>query len=363
MRHLSVPRNQTQVWLERCKANGWLADTGVVALDEHVRAVPLNETAPHADNECWEGHPHVDVTPNEQGPQNWRQHLPPALQSLPDSLWPRAYELQGDVLLVKLEDDVLPYAQAVATAMLEHMPNVRLVCADEGVHGDFRVRNLRILSSRDGSTQTETTVREHDAVVQVDPAEVYFSARLSQQRWDTYTAVQALRERLGHPVVVADPYAGVGPAFPLLLKHEGLLRGYLAGDMNPRAVELLTSNLNRWTQKSTTPLSPSVAVCKDARTWKDEEHLRGKANVVLVNLPHDSFEHLPDLFPLFDHRGLTLLRGWAIVERESLAGREGQLNEAIEAAGGLPSETHVSEIKGFSTSRCFVVFESLIAWD
>ena len=362
MRHLSVPRNQTQVWLERCKANGWLADTGVVALNEHLRAIPLIDAAPNAEDERWEGHEHVDVAPNEQSPQHWHQHLPPELQSLPDSLWPRAYELQGDVLLVKLEDEVLPYAHAMATAMLDHMPNVRLVCADDGVTGDFRVRDLRLLASRDGSTETETTVREHDAVIRVDPASVYFSARLSQQRWGTYEAVQALSERLGHPVVVADPYAGVGPAFPLLLKHEGLVSGYLAGDMNPRAVELLTVNLDRWTRKSTAVFSPSDVVCKDARSWKDEETLRGKANVVLVNLPHDSFEHLPDLFPLFDQQDLTLLRGWAIVERESLPGRKAQLKEAIEASGGLPTETRVSEIKGFSTTRCFVVFESLIAW-
>ena len=93
MRHLSVPRNQTQVWLERCKANGWLADTGVVALDEHLRAVPLNDAAPGADDERWEGHPHVDVAPNEQGAQHWRDHLSPELQALPASVWPKAYEL------------------------------------------------------------------------------------------------------------------------------------------------------------------------------------------------------------------------------------------------------------------------------
>ena len=363
MRHLSVPRNQTQVWLERCKANGWLADTGVVALDEHLRAVPLNDAAPGADDERWEGHPQVEVAPNEQGAQHWRDHLSPELQALPASVWPKAYEIQGDVLLVKVEEHLHPHADAMAEAMLKHMPNVRIVCADNGVIGDYRVRDIHILASRDGSIETETSVREHDAVVRVDPAGVYFSARLSQQRRTTYERVLALKERLGRSVVIADPYAGVGPAFPLLLKHEGLVRGYLAGDLNPRAVELLTTNLERWTRNRTPPCSPSTVVCKDARSWKDDEHLRGQAQVVLVNLPHDSFEHLPDLFPLFDQRGLTLLRGWAIVERETLSGRREQLSDAVLNAGGVPSELHVSEVKGFSTTRCFVVFETLISWD
>ena len=71
----------------------------------------------------------------------------------------------------------------------------------------------------------------------------------------------------------------------------------------------------------------------------------------------------PICFPLFDQRDLTLLRGWAIVERETLPGRREQLSDIVLNAGGVPSELHVSEVKGFSTTRCFVVFETLISWD
>ena len=164
------------------------------------------------------------------------------------------------------------------------------------------------------------------------------------------------------PLIVADPYAGVGPVFPLLLNHEGLVSGYIAGDLNPKAVNLLKTNLASWTRKSTSSLSPSIVVCKDARAWKEDAELRGKANVVLVNLPHDSFEHLPDLFPLFNPSGLGLVRGWAIVERTSLNGLVAKLETMVVAAGGTPSDTLVSEVKGFSTTRCFVVFQSIITW-
>ena len=104
-------------------------------------------------------------------------------------------------------------------------------------------------------------------------------------------------------------------------------------------------------------------VCKDARTWKDEPELRGKADVVLVNLPHDSFEHLPDLFPLFVPHGEGLLRGWAIIERTSIHTRVDQLEGLVRAAGGTPKETRVSEIKDFSTTRIKVVFQTLITWE
>ncbi len=363
MRHLSVPRDQTQVWLERCKANGWLGASGVLPLSEGRRGVPLNEHAPLNGDACWEGLTLIDAPPKAPGPRHWRERLPSNLQTLPDSIWPSSYEVQGDVLLVKVEDDVSPYAHDMAKAMIEQMPSVRIVCADEGVIGDFRVRDLRTLASRDGSQHTATTVREHEFIIHVDPGEIYYSARLSKQRLNTYEALQTFQERLGHPLVVADPYAGVGPAFPLLLNHKGLLSGYLAGDLNPKAAALLETNLHHWTRKSTLSFSPSVAICKDARTWKEDERLREKANVVLVNLPHHSFDHLPDLFPLFIHSGLGLLRGWAIIERTSLNDCTAQLEAMVEAAGGTPCDTLVSEVKGFSTSRCFVVFQSTIVWD
>jgi hypothetical protein len=66
---------------------------------------------------------------------------------------------------------------------------------------------------------------------------------------------------------------------------------------------------------------------------------------------------------LFIPSELGLLRGWAIIERTSLDGRVAQLEAMVEAAGGIPSDTLVSEVKGFSTTRCFVVFQSTITWD
>jgi tRNA G37 N-methylase Trm5 len=362
MRHLSVPSEQTQVWLQRCKANGWLGETGVVEVDAQHRGLPLNDVAPAEEDPCWEGHLHVHAEPKKRGPMHWTEHLPAALQSLPETTWPNSYETQGDVLIFKLDEASEPHAGAIAEAMLAQMPNLRIVCADDGVKGDFRVRDLHPLLSRDDDMTTRTRVREHDQVVDVDPGEVYYSARLAHQRKKTFDEVQVFRERLGRPLVVADPYAGVGPAFVLMLKERGLLQGYLAGDLNPKAVELLKHNIARWTRNSTN-FTPATVVCKDARTWKDEPTFCGQADVVLVNLPHDSFEHLPDLFPLFVPHGEGLLRGWAIVERTSLGTRVEHLETLVRAAGGTPKDAQVLEIKDFSSTRCFVMFQTHITWD
>lgn len=363
MRHLSVPRNQTQVWLERCRDEHWLGDSGVIVLSETHRGIPLTETAPEEGDPCWEGMVCVDAEPNAKGPTHWRELLPEALQSLPESTWPSSYETQGDVLMLKFEDEAKPHAKAIAEAMLAHMANVRVVCEDAGVTGDFRVRDLRPIAWRGEGPTTQTHVREHGFTVLVDPAEAYFSARLSHQRQGTLEEMRTLRRRLGRALVVADPYAGVGPSLPLLLAEPGLLQGYLVGDLNPKAVDLMKRNLQAWTAKHEDALNPSTVVCRDARTWKEDDGLSKQAHVVLVNLPHDSFEHLPDLFDLFVPRGLCLLRGWAIVERSTFEERAAQLEALVKQAGGLPADTSVTEIKGFSTTKCFVLFQTFITWD
>ena len=335
-----MPSHETERWLALCRSNGWLSNTGVVALDEGLRAVPLNASAPEDSATVWEGNPVVNVEPRSKGPAHWRERLPAELQTLPESVWPSAYEIQGDVLMVKVESPTAPHEKAMAQAMLDQLPNVRLVCADDGVEGAFRVRQLRPLLSRDGTDSARTQIKEHGVSMWVDPGKVYFSARLSTQRHQTLEALRRFRGVLNRPLVLADPYAGVGPSLPLLLAEPALLQGYLAGDLNPDAVDLLAMN-----------------------NWAERPDLVGKADVLLVNLPHDSLDHLPHLMPLFRKADRSLLRGWAIVERDTLEACAAQIRDAVKRSNGRCEAVSVEEIKGFSSTRCFVVFQTTIAWD
>ena len=363
MRHLRVPSDQTQVWLHRCRQEGWLSKASVLQLDEGMRGIPLLDGAPDDGDERWQGHTIVHREPKQQGPAHWTERLPVALQALPQDTWPTAYEIQGDVLMVKLEADIMEHQTAIAQAMLEQLPNVRVVCADNGVTGDFRVRELTPLASRDGNLSTRTRIREHGMAMWVDPSEAYFSARLSTQRQGTLEQVKLLRQRLGRAVVVADPYAGVGPALPLLLTEPALLSGYLVGDLNPKAVDLLKLNLETWSAKHEGNLDPSLLVCDDARVWQHDPLRTGLADALLVNLPHDSLSHLPTLLPILNQSGQRLLRGWAIVERADLAQTQTELIDMIEGVGATAESVEVEEIKGFSTTRCFVAFNAILAWE
>ena len=58
------------------------------------------------------------------------------------------------------------------------------------------------------------------------------------------------------------------------------------------------------------------------RKWKDELGNEHKIDYLLGNLPHHSIEHLPELLPLLSTEHSTVIRGWAIIDRESLALQE-----------------------------------------
>ena len=366
MRHLSVPSAQTQQWLERCRSEKWLAEhTGVTSLGDGNKAIPLNDSAPQAGDESWRGNALVDLEPKGKPPSHWSEHLDPEVFETHKDDWPKAYETQGDVLIVKIEDGLWDYAEMMADAMLTQLPNIRLVCADLGVHGDFRVRDLHPLATRDGTVETRTRIRENGYMLWVDASKVYFSARLANERIETLATAKQLAARLNRGIVVADPYAGVGPSMGALLGEADLLTGYHAGDLNPDAVELLSANLAHLTAKRKTVdgndapmIHPATVVCSDATTWTHDETLKGSCDLLLVNLPHDSIEHLPHVLPLLRRNQTSVLRGWAIVERTQEAESQQRIEAAIAQAGHHIESMQFNEVKGFSASKSFVCFEA-----
>jgi tRNA G37 N-methylase Trm5 len=68
----------------------------------------------------------------------------------------------GDVIIVKLPESVQKPFYCYGEAMLKQNSNARVICADNGVKGQFRVRDLSVIASND-SGETLTKVRENGA--------------------------------------------------------------------------------------------------------------------------------------------------------------------------------------------------------
>ena len=155
MRHLIVPSVDTQHWLDELKTRGWLeAGVGILTHEDGMKAIPLADIAPISTDQFWQDLSHIDIVREQESVKNWTDLLDEKLYQEFKDYWPRAYEIIGDILIVKIEPEVYDHREEIGKAMLNRIPNIRLVCADNGVSGEFRVRDLSPLSSRDGSTDT-----------------------------------------------------------------------------------------------------------------------------------------------------------------------------------------------------------------
>jgi tRNA (guanine37-N1)-methyltransferase len=330
---------------------------GVVTIEAGGKGLPLAEHAPKEDDPIWSGLTHVTMPREVNKIKHWSDLLDRELYQQFEQYWPQSYEMVGDVLIVRLEDEIKQYQNEIARAMLDRISSARIICADNGVTGEFRVRDISPILARDNNFSTLTKVRENGHNIIIDPAKAYFSSRLSTEREGNVVAAKQLVNLLNRPIAISDPYAGVGPALPSLIATEGLVEAIFAGDLNPDAVELLTDNIESLVNKSNYVFDNQV-MCMDAREWRSVKNLTDSTDLLLVNLPHDTIEHLSDLIPLMRKGTMSLIRGWAIVERQNLDGIRKLIKKKLIQHGAKEISLTCKEIKGFSASKIFIRIES-----
>ena len=196
MRHLIVPSVDTQHWLHELKTRGWLeGGLGILTQEDGMKAIPLTDLAPISTDQFWQGLEHIEIAREQDSVKNWTDLLDEKLYQKFKGYWPRAYEIIGDILIVKIEPEVYEHKEEIGKAMLNRIPNIRLVCADNGVKGEFRVRDLEVLGHSESSA-TLTKVRENGHDFWTDPGKVYYSPRLATERQKNIETVNYLSKKL-----------------------------------------------------------------------------------------------------------------------------------------------------------------------
>ena len=178
-------------------------------------------------------------------------------------------------------------------------------------------------------------MKESGRIIRCNPTKAYFSTKLQTERLETLALAKELREEIGSPLRVADPFCGVGPALATLLAEADLVSDLLAADLNPDAVKLLMSNLSKWDRRT----YPEGAIelqriyenrlvgMANALTLGNDSEIAGRWDLVLVNLPHRTIEFLPAIIPLLDRTSPSMIRGRVIVEESEIE----QANQTIHA--------------------------------
>jgi tRNA (guanine37-N1)-methyltransferase len=207
-------------------------------------------------------------------PHSYREliTLGPALQAL----LPRAFDVIGDVVLVRLPPELAAHADEIGSALLRFVPGARRVGWDRGVRGEARLRTLTPIA---GTGSWRTRYRENGLEFVVDPEVAYFSPRLAGEHERISSEVRPTES-------IWDLCCGVGP-FALTIARKSGARRIVAVDSNPAAIALLRENATRL----------GVTGRIEARTEPLDRFLpsAGTADRVILNLPHEGIKYLPSV--------------------------------------------------------------------
>lgn len=181
----------------------------------------------------------------------------------------RAFDLVGDIAVVKLPEKLLPKKHLIGRALMEVHRHVRTVLNQTSpVRGEFRTRELEVIA---GEPRTETVYHEGGCSFKVDLAKVYFSPRLATERLRVAKLVKPGE-------VVTNLFAGVGSYSIIIARHTGAARVYSI-DKSPAAFEYMRDNIriNKVGDRVIPILGDAREVIK--------KRLTGQADRVLMPLP------------------------------------------------------------------------------
>ncbi|MCD6278294.1 MAG: class I SAM-dependent methyltransferase family protein [Desulfurococcales archaeon] len=192
---------------------------------------------------------------------------------------PRSYLIIGDIAVLHLPPELLPYGRVVAEAVMKVAKNVRVVYATRGIIGDYRLMDLVHLGGEDRSW---TIHKEYGVRIYVDIKRAYFNPSLSEEH-------RRVAAKVSNGEVVMDLFAGVGP-FALHILTLRRCRVYVA-DLNPSAVScfLKSVELNRKKLKG-----EYLAIVGDALKFIDVVR-DGYVDRVIMNLPHKAVKYIPEV--------------------------------------------------------------------
>jgi len=253
---------------------------------------------------------------------------------LPEALHPDivgAYEVIGDIALVTLPDELLPYKRQIGEALLAAHARLRVVVRRcHVIGGEFRLGELEIIA---GEPPLHTMHRENGLRFAVDVEKVYFSARLAGER----LRLARLSED-GERILVVG--SGVAP-LPLTLAAHGKAATIIGIEKNPHAHALALANLghNRRHSHKVTLYNADCLALTAAESGPDF----GLFNRLIIAMPEIAFAVLPRLIAFVKPGGFLHLY---VFEDENRPEPSQELTLALAAAGrGIAAGGNIAAVR------------------
>lgn len=189
---------------------------------------------------------------------------------------PRSIDFIGEIAVVEVPSELEGHKRVLGEAILVTNKRLHTVLAkSSAVKGVYRVRKFEVIA---GEGKTETIHKEYGCSFLLDVKEVYFSPRLSYERWRISKLVQP-------DEVVVNMFAGVGCFSVMIAKHSKPAKVYSI-DINPVAMRYMKENLRLNKVEDTV-----VPILGDA-SQVIKGQLMGVADRVIMQLPGRAYEFL-----------------------------------------------------------------------
>ena len=275
----------------------------------------------------------ANLEPTEMKERDYRN-----ITAVPDELkeiLPNSFDVIGDIAVVKMPDELIPYANAVGDAMLSTSSSLRAVFMDAGVKGDLRIRDVRIIA---GTGPSETTYKEFGVTMIADPVKAYFNPRLSTERMRIASLVKD-----GESII--DMFAGVAP-FPLVIAKHSKPSVIHSIDVNADAVDLAERNIRM------NKIDNVKAICGDSR---EVIKTLPMADRIIMNLPQMADSFLPDALSRLKNGGMVHMH--KIMERSPSDVEISELVKKMRDIGYSIRVDRAAELKTYSPTASVYVLD------
>ena len=269
-----------------------------------------------------DGYESIEWDFEENGRRQKYQDIADVPDELKDML-PTSFDVIGDVVIIKIPDELKEYEREIGRAILRALPSARVVAADRGVKGEYRTRELDVIAGEGG---TETIHTEYGIRLKVDPARAYFSPRLANEH-------RRVAELVSDGEEIIDMFAGVGP-FAIMIAKMKKAHIY-AIDLNPVAVDYLEENIRINRVRGIETLNA------DARFIVRSL----KADRIIMNLPQSAIHFFEDALSAVDD-------GWIhyyeMIEDEKVNERTENLKQMGADAGKEIMVENIRKIRNYA---------------
>ena len=268
-------------------------------------------------------------------PKSYRE-----IVAVPDNLkheLPVSYNIIGNIILIKLSEDLLKYQRDIGESILKINKNIKTVCLTQPVSGELRTRNMKVIA---GEKCTETTHKEYGLTFNVDVKKTYFSPRLATERKRVASLVK-------QDEIIVDMFAGVAP-FSIMIAKYASPKVVYAIDKNEYAVKFAKQNII-----NNKVLDKIEIIHADAKEiYRILNQKNAKADRVIMNLPFSAHMFFTSALEITNDNGT--IHYYDIQKEEKIQDRINELKKTANKIRVVLKDLNVRKIKTYAPREFYI---------